>query len=384
MLETVRTNELATAPVAAKKVTDVSLVHDVVRPAVLPSCAVWDRSIGPKFAPETRKAPPEVPGMLLDPEVILAESNVKLLSKHPTVSESVTATCCACPYPAPVAQLTVVEEDQLVVRQRNDRTAEVMVRYCAAKSRPEIVTTAPPDVGELGTNTEDATGASKLNAAVLVPTSAPTVAVTNTDLPPCDGTESHTRVVPVVQEVVLQGMCLISAELVRSYTPKLNPDRVRLVLPEMAAFELPVVMAGLSKLKTLSLAVPTTAPTVSAALRSSGETAAEATTHTMLVGLRQEADWHDGAPSLAEGVAPSDAEPKLRPAKVKKPPPETGMFRVGSVDVMTGGSKEKRPVPTKPLTVTVVASRRPPLTAGLTQRSEVPVDQEVVAHALPI
>jgi len=133
MPETSRTNELATAPVAAKKVTDVSLVHDVVRPAVLPRNAVRDRFIGPKFAPETRKAPPEVLGMLLDPEVILAESNVKLLSKHPTVSESVTATCCACPYPAPVAQLIVVEEDQLVVRQRNDWTAEVMVRYCAAK-----------------------------------------------------------------------------------------------------------------------------------------------------------------------------------------------------------------------------------------------------------
>jgi len=83
-----------------------------------------------------------------------------------------------------------------------------------------------------------------------VPTSAPIVAVTNTDLPPCDGAESHTSVVPVVQEVVLQRICLMSAELERSYTPKLNPDRVRLVLPEMAAFELPVVMAGLSKLKT--------------------------------------------------------------------------------------------------------------------------------------
>jgi hypothetical protein len=58
----------------------------------VPTVTVTDRSRVPKFIPLTVNDPPEVEGALVAPDVMMAESNVKLLSRHPMLSERVTAT----------------------------------------------------------------------------------------------------------------------------------------------------------------------------------------------------------------------------------------------------------------------------------------------------
>jgi len=92
MPETSTRTEVAADPTEATKATVVSLVHDAVRLAVVPTVTVTDRSRVPKFIPLTVNDPPEVEGALVAPDVMMAESNVKLLSRHPMLSERVTAT----------------------------------------------------------------------------------------------------------------------------------------------------------------------------------------------------------------------------------------------------------------------------------------------------
>jgi hypothetical protein len=192
--------------------------------------------------------------------------------------------------------------------------------------------------------------------------------------------------VEVVHAVVRHSALISCAEAVRSKTPRLKPTRVTEVPPELAAFAVDAVTTGPSKEKTDVAPVPTTPTTVSAVVRSSGETEAAAGTHVMLVGVTQTLDWHAAAPSLAEGVALSDNEPKLAPPSVKTPPPLMGTFRTGSSDVMAGESNVKScvPVPTTPETVTVLAYTCPPLPAELRHPRLVAADHEVVAHTLPI
>ena len=116
------------------------------------------------------------------------ESYVMRLRAVPMTLPTVNARLLITDRLAGLAQRCDVSEIHDVVRHGADaggpgaarwpwmRLEGVMLRV--PKLRPDTVSTAWPDVGELGRDTDDATGGSVVNMAVTVPRLAPTVTST--------------------------------------------------------------------------------------------------------------------------------------------------------------------------------------------------------------
>jgi hypothetical protein len=256
----------------------VSEDHDVERHKRPETLTDIVASTGTKLSPTiVSSAPPEV-GTLYEgaAKVATGASYVNAATSVETTPATTTLPKSADPRPAyvvrqdtVVVELHAVEPHKLVpirtdaVQSVDPRLSPAIVKMVPDDRAAFALGAVPPGPG----STDDTEGASKVNTAVVVLTTAPIV--TNNDAAePAPWPAEHETVVDDVHEVVAQrkGAELwsdrIAAEAVASYPPKLSPLIVRIVPPEAARFEVArFEILDASYVKPTE-DVPTTAPTV--------------------------------------------------------------------------------------------------------------------------
>jgi len=258
-----------------RQATAVSEDQDVVRherPEMLTDVVA---STGTKLSPTiVSSAPPEVGTLYEGAKVATGASYVNAATSVETTPATTTLPKSADPRPAYVVrQDTVVVELHAVEPHKLVPIRTDAVQSVDPRLSPDIVKMVPDDraafaLGAVppGPGATDVTaGASKVNTAVVVLTSAPIV--TNSDAAEPAPRPAHSTVVGDVHEVVSQrkGAELwsdwIAAVEVAWYPPKLSPVIVRIVPPEVARFCEFEVILDTSYVKPIE-DVPTTEPTV--------------------------------------------------------------------------------------------------------------------------
>jgi len=290
---------------------------------------------------------------------------------------------------------TVVPDVQDAVPQPVRPISTEGVRSSApAKSRPEIVRTAPELAAKLNwadPTKNEATGASNVNVAAFVPTERATVRTKGqAAAPPMPFVLVQETVVDEVQPVVAHGAGLKKTEAVTSAPAKFKPLIVRPQLFEFIALTgAETVEMGGSYVKT-RLTVPTTPDTVTMAPRLYDVEEMPRLRHTP-VGYRVQMTVvpvvHDvvvhGRPMSAcemDVVGVRSLAPKFSPSKVICPPV---MAALEGKDVGTGESYVNQafvPVPTMPETVSAKEMAVALVVSGGTQATDVGDDQTVVLH----
>lgn len=264
-----------------RQATAVSEDHDVERHERPETLTDIVASTGTKLSPTiVSSAPPEVGTLYEGAEVATGASYVNAATSVETTPATTTLPKSADPRPAyvvpqdtVVAELQAVEPHKLVpirtdaVQSVDPRLSPAIVKMVPDDRAAFALGAVPPGPGR----TDDTVGASKVNTAVVVLTTAPIV--TNNDAAePAPRPAGHETVEDDVHEVVAQRNTAelwsdwIAAEAVASYPPKLSPLIVRIVPPEAARFEVArfcaiEVILDASYVKPTE-DVPTTAPTV--------------------------------------------------------------------------------------------------------------------------
>jgi len=212
-------------------------------------------------------ATPLWPALYLAAELTTGASKLNAAGLVPTSAPTVAVMASELPAPPDMLHCAVVALVQDVVEQALAATATVAVASEFAKSRPEIVTTAPDESGRLKFKLYDTTGASKVNARALVPTSSELTVTANLDAGATSPIgAAHETVVAVDHAVVAHTWLGSEAVAVLSNGAKLRPEIVS-VVPEaaddIALTTLSCVGTGASKLN-IAAEVPTKPETVTA------------------------------------------------------------------------------------------------------------------------
>jgi len=210
-------------------------------------------------------ATPLWPALNVMAKVTTGASKLIAAGLVPTSAPTVAVMASELPAPPDVLHCAVVNEVQDVVEQALAATATVAVASVYAKLRPEIVTTAAPDVGALAWRDAVTTGASNVKPATSDPARVATVRTGDgRGLVGVEAAAEHATLVAVVHDVVLQaapaGKSTV-AEL--SSGPKLRPVSVTETPPVGETLDgTEVVTTGESHVND-AVRVPTNPPTVS-------------------------------------------------------------------------------------------------------------------------
>jgi hypothetical protein len=118
--------------------------------AVLPIWTVNDGSLEPKFVPDSTSGAPEKVGPFFGSKLVnTGGSKEKEPKRVPTRLCSDSEIAMELPKPEPVWQVTVVELDHEDVTHTDRPTAPVGEASVGAKFMPVIITSMPPELGEL-------------------------------------------------------------------------------------------------------------------------------------------------------------------------------------------------------------------------------------------
>jgi hypothetical protein len=288
----------------------------------------------------------------------------------------------ADPVASGMLQVTDVCVDHVVVRQASQSVATVGVKSPGPKFRPRTVIGERPDAApfaphELPAPPALSTGALKENTARLVPSRDPTEVYTSRPAPTY-GDPTHWSCVVDVQEVHEHATTCSWMELDMSAPPKFSPFTVKYRPPLEAWFhKLMVETKGAS-----NECIPTIVPIALLAVTATGclEPEPPPATHNSAVRELQEVVVHVGTATCAELV--QSVIPKETPLTVIDSPGLTGAFdRRMSVSVGESKVHHMAAVPTR-LAIVIWDERPCPVAPLIKQRTELGVDQPVVAQAM--
>ena len=313
--------------VAAAQDTAVVDVHDVVLHVCAPeAAAVAVQPYEAKFSPEIVTVPdPELPMLIGEVSLMIGASKLKArLGRVPTTAATVTVLYCTASVLAPAIThpRLVADNHEVELHMSTPHAAAEAVVLYGPKLIPESVSTVAPVMPLFTAAWALSTGVSKLNGTLpRVPTNVPTVTMPYATMSVLGSCSTHARVVDDVHEVELHmSTPLADAEAVALYGPKLSPESVTTVLPDVAPLCVPKELAsGASRVNALVPCVPTTLPTVT----SDGtllRLAAAPIRHCAAVAEDQAAVLHaTSCTACTVGVKP--CVPKFSPVTVTVAPP---------------------------------------------------------------
>jgi hypothetical protein len=248
----------APTPGESEQSTRVAVTQESVAQSNAATAPLAVKSAFAKFKPKTvMERPPDVARFISAREVT-GESNEYTVIPVPTTPATVNTKIGSTPPPPKIAQLADVAELHLDVEQTCVPMATLLVKSALAKERPETVRDEIPDNGMFDP-TKETTAASKVNNDIEVPILLPTL-MANTTEGRDNAAARHCTDEWVVQEVVEHAPDRTPEVELKSYSPNIIPDIVKLVPPDRAALRPICDKTGPSN-DRITFEVPTAEPT---------------------------------------------------------------------------------------------------------------------------